>query len=249
MYHGHPWPILEGYLHGAIPIITIDCFVRASALVDPVDAPIEQLRTYETQGVIDDLDVRAWPDEVPLADPTDDAVIARYDLFQMWADDNDFYLEPGFTIRNRTTLVSDEPESVLVLPVVCLAIHIDGELTSVVPHCTGTATYTVDEALAELDPPDRALPMRPGAASAPTDSARPSAPTRTPGKCPECGDRLITGQGLYACLTCSWTTSDSAEISSESDTRTDESEPSTDADTPEESGAPDADKNGLQLEP
>lgn len=170
--------------------VAVDCFVRASSLVEPVDRTIQTLREYDRTNVIEDLEVRAWPDEIPLTDATEDSdVVMRHRLFQAWADENDVRLEPAFAKRQRTSLVSDETETVLVLPVMCLAIHVDGELTDLAPHRMGATTYTVDDALFDL-----------------RGYATSSAPdVQTPIRCPACGDALVTGQGLYTCSACSWT--------------------------------------------
>lgn len=133
------------------PAVTIDCFVRASALAEPIDAVIERLRDCETRDVIDELTVEAWPAEIGLTDVPENSIGARYELFETWADRNDVSLGPAFATRERTTLVDGEPDTVLVLPVLCLAVHVDDTLANVVPHRTGTMTYTVEDALADLE--------------------------------------------------------------------------------------------------
>jgi hypothetical protein len=86
---------------------------------------------------------------------------------------------PGFTVRERASLVDERTMTVLVPPVLCLAIHVDGELSEVAPHRTDTATYTVEDALAGLGALDRAPPDRPLTADPPTEA--PTPPTSTPG--------------------------------------------------------------------
>lgn len=132
--------------------VSIDCYVRASTLVEPVNNTIEILRDYNQRGVFTELTIEAWPAEVPLTDETDASEnVARYERFQGWADTHGVDLQPAFSTRDRTTLLSDTPETVLVLPMICLAIHMDGQLVSVVPHSTDMATYTVEDALTALE--------------------------------------------------------------------------------------------------
>jgi hypothetical protein len=151
--------------------IVIDCYARAAALGAPVDEPIETLREYDLRGVIEDLTVRVWPDEVVLTDDTQEASpIAQYRRFQTWADQAGVSLRPGFTIRQQGSLVSDQTTAALVLPTVSLAIHVDGELATVVPHQTDTTTYTVEDALADLAAPDQDPPSHPPTTDAAADS-------------------------------------------------------------------------------
>lgn len=135
--------------------VSIDCYVRPSVLTERADRIIETLRKYNECGVLTDLTEKTWPAEVPLADEAAASeIVAHYDLFQKWADLHGVSLAPAFTTRDQTTLVSDDPHPVLVLPMICLAIHLDGRLASVVPHSTKTTTYTVEDALTDLENAD-----------------------------------------------------------------------------------------------
>lgn len=204
--------------------VSIDCFVRASTLAAPVDGVVRTLREYHRSGTIDELTVRAWPDEVPLAGGAEDPdAITRYRLFRAWADEHDVDLEPAFARRDRTTLVSDGTEPVLVLPVMCLAVHVDGELTAVVPHRDGETTYSVGDALADLE----------GRAPGPSPDARGS------DRCPACGSEVVTGQGLYACPACSWTDVEGIEVAA--DVGANDGDDRSGADETVESPAEDAD--------
>lgn len=191
--------------------VAVHCYVRASSLVAPVDATVERLREFDRTGAIDELRIEAWPDEVPLDGGAEHAdVLGRFEAFRDWADRFGASVEPAFDVRERTTLVADESESVLVLPVVCLSIHVDGRLASVVPHLEGGTAYTVDDALADLEARDYAAPTAAIRATARSPPGVPSA-ARTPEQCPACGAGLETGQGLYACSSCSWVGVDPAE--------------------------------------
>ena len=163
--------------------ITVDCYVRAASVVPPVDEFIETLRDYDQQGVIDDLTVGGWPDEVVLTTDTEvPPPIAQYRRFQTWAEQTDVSLRPSFTIRERTSLVSDQPKTILVPPVLCLAIHVNGELGTVVPHKSDTTTYTVEDALADLAALDRDSPARPPISDSAAEPRAPPTSTTGPPK-------------------------------------------------------------------
>lgn len=154
--------------------ITVDCYVRASTAKGAVGETIETLRAYEGRGVIEDLGVELWPDEVMLTAETEEtALVGRYRRFRAWAEQADVSLRPAFQTRERATLVSERPARALVLPTVCLAVRVDGQLASVVPHRADGATYTVGDALGDLTAPDRPVPSLPVAS--PTDPSFPSA--------------------------------------------------------------------------
>lgn len=191
--------------------VAVHCYVRAASLVAPVDATVERLREFDRTEVIDELRIEAWPDEVPLEGESEHAtILGRFEAFQDWADRLGASLEPAFAVRELTTLVADESEAVLVLPVVCLAIHVDGRLASVVPHLEGGTAYTVDDALADLEALDYAAPT---AADRVPEGPQPgvSSDARAPEQCPACLAGLETGQGLYACPSCAWVGVDPAE--------------------------------------
>lgn len=192
--------------------VAVRCYVRASSLVEPVDATIERLREFDRTGVIDELRVEAWPDEVPLeGGPDHSDVVQRFEAFRAWADRLGASIRPAFTVRERTTLVADETRAVLVLPVVCLSIHVDGELASVVPHAEGETTYAVEDALADLEAVDYATVTPATHAAADRPPGR-SPDVRTGEQCPACGEGLASGQGLYACSSCSWVGVDPADV-------------------------------------
>lgn len=130
----------------------VDCYIRASALVEALDDTIERLREYEQQGAIDELSITIWPDRIRLTEETEKhPILDSYGQFREWAEDNDVSLEPAFKFEKRTTLVCDTPEPVLNLPALCLGIRLDGDLVTVVPHSTETGTYTIGDALADIE--------------------------------------------------------------------------------------------------
>lgn len=178
------------------PETTVTCYTQPSTVAAPVDETIATLRAYDRRDAIADLTVETWPAEVPVADEDDEpAAIADYRWFRTWAERADVSMQPAFGFRERTTLVSDTAETVLRLPKCCLAVSVDGSLELVAPHRRAETTVTVGDCLSLLD-------------GRTTDDAgsgdRPPSPTPTPDRCPACGETLVSGQGLYACASCSW---------------------------------------------
>jgi hypothetical protein len=78
-------------------------------------------------------------------------VLDDYERFRTWADNDGVSLEPAFARRTRTTLGGDGPVAFLLLPVVCLAVRVDGDLVTVAPHSTGATAYTVTDALSDVE--------------------------------------------------------------------------------------------------
>jgi hypothetical protein len=134
------------------PHVAVDCFVRSAAAVKSVDDAIRTLREYDADGTVDELWMDRWPAEVRQTDEVSNGtVLTQYGRLRRWSDDNGVSLEPAFTRRERTTLVGDESDTFLRLPVLCLAIHVDGEFVGVAPHSTETGVYTVTDALTDID--------------------------------------------------------------------------------------------------
>ena len=132
--------------------VTFDCYLRASTIAGPLDDIVETLHEHERCGTIDELSVTVWPNRIRLTEETErDSILDRYCQFRAWADKNGVSLEPAFTLEERMTLVCDDPQTVLNLPALCLAISVDGDLVSVVPHSTETTTYTIEDALADIE--------------------------------------------------------------------------------------------------
>lgn len=136
------------------PTVSLTCYTRPTSLTAPVDETITTLRTATQTEIIDELTIQGWPAEVPLDETSPHTdIVACYERFREWAAQRDACIHPPFAIRERTTLSSDTTEQMLVLPVFCLAIHIDGHLRTVIPHETETRTITVADTLGVLDTP------------------------------------------------------------------------------------------------
>lgn len=140
----------------ATPPVRVACHVRTSSLVAPVDTTLRTLDGLETDGDIDEFAVGAWPAEVCLdedAAPHGD-VVARFEEFDAWAARWGVSIRPPFAVETRTSEITGESRDVLVTPVQCLAVYVDGTLAEVFPHSAradgGGEIYTVRDALALL---------------------------------------------------------------------------------------------------
>lgn len=134
------------------PHVAVGCFIRSSAAVKSVDGAIRTLHEYDTEGTVNEVSTGVWPDIVKLTDETaDSTALEQYERFRTWADDNGVSLAPAFTKREWTNRLTGESDTIVRLPVLCLAIYIDDECVSVAPHSTGTDVYTVKDALNDID--------------------------------------------------------------------------------------------------
>lgn len=133
------------------PPAIVECYTRAAPSGTSIEGTVETLRGYRDRGVIEDLALARWPDEVVLEGYAEETPqVAQYRRFRAWAERAGVSLAPGFTVRERGSLIDDRTDAVLVLPERCLAVRVDGELATVAPHRADGTTYTVEDALADL---------------------------------------------------------------------------------------------------
>lgn len=173
--------------------VSVDCYVRADAISDPVESRVESLRALARNGAIDEYTVRTWPAEVVLAPVTEETLaVERYRTFRQWAAQWGVRVEPPFRRTTRRSELTGETREVLHTPSLCLAVHVDGRLREVFPHRSKGTTYGVADALATLE--SGVLTVDDTVAADPVG----------PRDCPRCDVPLVTGQGLYACPDCEW---------------------------------------------
>lgn len=136
---------------GSSPEVSLTFYVRASAPSKIINRHIETLQEYQEKTLIDEFGVEIWPDKICVTEYTADShILASYDRLRTWADDHNVSLEPAFARQERTALVDDDIDTVIDLPVMCLALSIDEALVSVAPHKNGTI-YTVSDVLADFE--------------------------------------------------------------------------------------------------
>lgn len=141
------------------PHIHVACNVRTASVVAPVDSTLQTLERFDADGIIDSFAVDAWPDKVQLGDaaPHSD-VVEQFEEFDAWAEQWDVSIRPPFAVETRTLEIIDEIHEVLITPVQCLAVYVDGVLREVFPHSATRSgdgeTYSVEDALALLEAHD-----------------------------------------------------------------------------------------------
>lgn len=182
----HPDPRPEGQ-------VTIDCYVRADAISDPVESRVASVQALEREDIVDECSVRTWPSEVVLTPLTEGTLaVRRFRTFEEWAAQWGVHIDPPFRRTTQRSDLTGETREVLRTPAVCLAVYADGRLREVFPHRSQGTTYSVADAVETL---------RSGALA--VDDSVAGTPTRA-GHCPTCDVPLSTGQGLYACPDCGW---------------------------------------------
>lgn len=172
--------------------VAVDCYVRADAVSDPLEADLAALRGLARDGAVDELRVRVWPSEVVLSPLTEDSLaVDRYRTFREWAAQWAVRVEPPFRRETRRSEFTGETREVLRTPALCVAVRVNGRLREVFPHRSRDTTYSVADAIDALE---RGVPTVDGALSVHV----------RPDHCPECDVPLASGQGLYACPECEW---------------------------------------------
>lgn len=198
--------------------LTVVCHVRAPLLHDTVDSRIETLQTAASEGIVDSLLLRSWPDRVALtaASPNQE-VVETFERFERWADAADVSIRPPFRVRTSTMLASDTPKRILVTPVCTLALYRDERLAGVYPHATEDTTHTVADAVeaiatagaTELPGAGVTPPEASPSDGSPADSDAGWGVTRNdsgvPATCPVCEQPLVNVHGILACNGCRWT--------------------------------------------
>lgn len=172
--------------------LTVKAFARPSAFMEPIDSKLETLERLEREGVIDELTVHVWPDEIPLADGTPyQDVLDAYHRFRAWAEAHGVGLEPPFTVRTEASTFTGTKRTVLRTPMMCVAVYADGLLSNVFPQSRGGEHVSVKEAIGALRTGELELfTVDPGIRGDP------------PSRCPACQGRLINVQGVGVCDRC-----------------------------------------------
>lgn len=177
--------------------LVVETYTRPALLLEPVDAKIETLERLESEGTIEELTHHSWPAEVSVSDHgLYDDVEETFREFDRWAATNEVHIRPPFSIRTRRSTFTGETSTVLVTPVMSLAIYLEDQLAAVFPHSDGDVHYPVSEAIAALK--TGGLPIR---NPVPTDRLS-STESAFTGLCRSCGGSLVNVQGLLTCHDC-----------------------------------------------
>jgi hypothetical protein len=119
-----------------------------------------QLRRFEDTGQVASVEVNVWGECVQWLRDTEDrtdrvpstGIRTTYRRFEEWATAAGYDLEPGFDRSTRTSLVSPESHEVIVFPLLCLAVYVEGDVHAVFPCLTESRVWTLEDGLAILDP-------------------------------------------------------------------------------------------------
>jgi hypothetical protein len=131
--------------------ITVLCYAREPIVSESVESNLELLERCEGGQLVDRVVLRGWPGSVRLdgeESPTRE-VVGQFEAFEAWGDRHGVSLQPAFERRTRCSIADDE-HSVLVTPLLCLAIYRNQELSAVFPHSVDGETYTVRAAIETL---------------------------------------------------------------------------------------------------
>jgi hypothetical protein len=134
----------------------IELFTRAGAVGthDRLLEAIERVRAIEAESRVADCHIGTWNKQIVLDNGGLDRnreVRKRVEAFESWADEHGVSLYPFFEERTRGSLAIDGERTVLVLPVICLAVYEGETLSELFPRAAGEVTYTVAEGLTALE--------------------------------------------------------------------------------------------------
>lgn len=118
---------------------------------------INRLGRLRATGVIDEFEVRTWPDEVVLSAETEAGeAVETFEQFEAWADDRGLSVRPAFDVKTVSSIVGRTRE-LLTLPMMSLAVSVDGDLVGVFPCSDGERTWTIGDCLDAYEQTDDAL--------------------------------------------------------------------------------------------
>ncbi len=134
----------------------LELFVRSSvpaAARERQTATVERLRALDRTDEIEAVAVRSWDKRIPVGENRreGDETHRAYTAFTEWAREHDVELRPCFDTRECHSSITGESYTVLVLPVMCLAIFKRDRLHAVFPHASAEQSYAVGDALDALE--------------------------------------------------------------------------------------------------
>lgn len=138
---------------------TVDLYLRAEpqfGVENQREAVVDRLTALEREEKIDDFNVYAWGREIRPAGPLEGTDYHRMVLrslgeFEEWLRRNGTPANRLFERREVDSELTDETYTVISLPMMCIAVYDDGDLSGVYPYYDADGTHTVRECLAELE--------------------------------------------------------------------------------------------------
>lgn len=107
---------------------------------------IDRLSSLRTNGTLDDITVKTWPDQIVISERTEhDTILETIDRYEQWATDHGLSLRPPFETRTAGLLVGGSRE-VLTTPMMTAAVY-DDDIVGVYPCSDGEHTWTITDYL------------------------------------------------------------------------------------------------------
>jgi hypothetical protein len=126
------------------------------------EAVFERLRELKRDGRIGELSVRTWPGEVSLTRAGHSEVVDTFRAFEEWAQARDASIRPPFAIRERQSTITRQEDTLLLTPLVCLAVYDEDDVVGVYPCAHGGSVTTIDDCIERLAAGDQRESVEPG---------------------------------------------------------------------------------------
>ena len=141
--------------------LTAELFVRSLAPTgarSPQTAVLERLDHLEATGRLATYTVTIWgqgicPKGAGAQTAIGQRILKTIEEFDQWAQQRSLTFPAGFTEREGGSLVAGDPQTVISLPTLCLAVREGGTLRCVAPCANGDGAWThhsIADCLAEL---------------------------------------------------------------------------------------------------
>jgi len=119
-------------------------------------AVIDRLNELEREGKIAGYETYIWGREIRPTGPLEGtdyhrSVLESLREFEEWLRANGTPVDRLFKRREVDSDIVDETYTVISLPMMCLAVYDDDELSGVYPYCDREGSYTVRDCLSELE--------------------------------------------------------------------------------------------------
>lgn len=105
------------------------------------------------QNVLDSVETAVWGRRISL-DPDHEVsggMVEDVQRFRAWAIQTDADLAPAFRIHETSTIGDDTSETVVTVPLVCLALYRGDDVVAVYPHSCGGDAVTIQQGLERLE--------------------------------------------------------------------------------------------------
>lgn len=148
--------------HRAGKHISVELFVRTLSPTGAraqQEAVIDRIQQLEAEAVINEFSLTVWGERIcpesaaAKRTATGRTVLDRIEEFESWLGRTDIPSESAFETQDIDSAVIDEQYSVVVLPMLCLAVYEDDHLGCVAPWSNAETTHSVVDCLdAVADP-------------------------------------------------------------------------------------------------